>query len=93
MDDSRIGTQSYIARSIIAERVQLGHHVTLSEDNALVYIGDEIKTVHDVGVMIGENTVIGNHINIDPGMIIGKDCKIGSQQHITKNIASKIHVM
>jgi len=93
MDDSRIGAQSYIARSIIAERVTIGHHVTLSEDNAMVYINDEIKMVHDIGVMIGEDTIIGNQVSVDPGVIIGKNCHIESLQHISKNILSKAHVM
>jgi glucose-1-phosphate thymidylyltransferase len=93
MDDCRIGMHSYIARSIIDERVQLGHHITFSETDALVYIGDEIKQVRDVGVMIGEDTIIGNQVSVDPGVIIGKDCVIKSMQHITKNIPSKIHVM
>jgi UDP-N-acetylglucosamine diphosphorylase / glucose-1-phosphate thymidylyltransferase / UDP-N-acetylgalactosamine diphosphorylase / glucosamine-1-phosphate N-acetyltransferase / galactosamine-1-phosphate N-acetyltransferase len=93
MDDSRIGAQSYIARSIIAERVQLGHHVTLSEQDAIVSIGDEMKMVNDVGVMIGEDTIIDSQVTIDPGIIIGKDCLVESLNHVTKNVKSKVHVM
>jgi len=93
MDDTRVGAQSYIARSIIAERVMLGHHVTLSENNAMVTIGDEMKKVNDVGVMIGEDTRIGNQVSIDSGVIIGKDCLVDSLTHITKNIKSKVQVV
>jgi glucose-1-phosphate thymidylyltransferase len=93
MDDCRIGTHSYIARSIIAERVNIDHHATLSENDAIVYIKDEIKKVRNVGVMIGEDTHIGNQVSIDSGIIIGKNCKIGSLKHITKNISSMSHVI
>ena len=93
MEDSRIGAHTYIARSILGERINMGHHVTLPEHTSLVHINDEILQVRDVGVMIGEDTNIDHQVSIDPGVIIGKDCHVDSLNHVTKNIPSTVHVI
>ncbi len=64
--DFRCGANVSIgAQSVLGENVRLGENVTI---HALAYLGDDVE--------IGDNTVIGPHVTLLRGTVIGKDCQI-----------------
>ncbi|MBC8101486.1 MAG: UDP-3-O-(3-hydroxymyristoyl)glucosamine N-acyltransferase [Cytophagales bacterium] len=66
--DFRCGANASIgAQSVLGENVRLGENVTI---HALAYLGDDVE--------IGDNTVIGPHVTLLRGTVIGEDCLIHS---------------
>ena len=43
--------------------------------------------------MIGEDCTIGNHVVVDPGILIGRKCMIAPMKRITENVSSESKVM
>jgi UDP-3-O-[3-hydroxymyristoyl] glucosamine N-acyltransferase len=49
--------------------------------------------LEDIGAIIGADCIIGSHVVIDPGHIIGTRCNIGSMNRIIKDVSSNSKVM
>lgn len=75
MDNTLIGSSSYLRNSIIGENVHLEAHFTAESALARVVLEDEIHQV-DVGTIIGENTHIGAGTMASAGTIVGVDCNV-----------------
>lgn len=76
-----IGAFTYINSThgvYIGRNVQIGSHCS-------VY---SVSTIDDKQgkVIIGENTCIGSHSTVMPGIVIGKNCLIGAHTFVNKNI-------
>ena len=52
-----------------------------------------IEEIKNIGVLIGEDCNIKNHVVIDSGVIVGRKCDIDSMKRIRKNIDSNSKVM
>jgi UDP-3-O-[3-hydroxymyristoyl] glucosamine N-acyltransferase len=66
--DFRCGANVSIgAQSVLGENVRLGENVTI---HALAYLGDDVE--------IGDNTLIGPHVTLLRGTVVGKNCVIHS---------------
>ncbi|MES2461482.1 MAG: UDP-3-O-(3-hydroxymyristoyl)glucosamine N-acyltransferase [Armatimonadota bacterium] len=64
--DFRCGVNVSIgAQTVLGENVRLGDNVTI---HALAYLGDDVE--------IGDDTVIGPHVTLLRGTVIGKNCYI-----------------
>lgn len=93
MDDTHIGSNSFIKNSIIARgTIILNNFSSISGDNTLEIDG-ELKKLKNFGAMIGEDCNFGSHVVIDPGIIIGRKCNIVSMKKITKEVPSNTKVM
>jgi glucose-1-phosphate thymidylyltransferase len=93
MDDTHIGSNSFIINSIIARgTIILNNFSCISGDN-IVEIDGEFKKLKNLGAMIGEDCNLGSHVVIDPGIIIGRKCNIESMKKITKKVPSNTKVM
>ena len=60
---------------------------------ATIETEDEFKKLKNIGTMIGEDCTIGSNVVVDPGVIIGRRCRIDSLKKISKNIPSESKVM
>jgi UDP-3-O-[3-hydroxymyristoyl] glucosamine N-acyltransferase len=66
--DFRCGANVSIgAQSVLGENVRLGENVTI---HALAYLGDDVE--------VGDNTIIGPHVTLLRGTVVGKNCLIHS---------------
>jgi len=93
MDDVHIGSNSYITHSIIARGTILRNHFSnISGENTLEIEG-EYKKVKNIGVMIGEDCTIESQVVAEPGIIIGRKCKIAPLKRLNKNVPSESKVM
>ena len=93
MDDVHIGSNSYITHSIIARGTILRNHFSnISGENTLEIEG-EYKKVKNIGVMIGEDCTIESQVVAEPGIIIGRKCKIAPLKRLNNNIPSESKVM
>ena len=60
---------------------------------ATMEIEKEYKKLETIGAMIGENCTIEDSVIVEPGITIGRKCKIGAINKINKNIPSESKVM
>lgn len=93
MNDTHIGSNSFITNSVIARGVILGHNFSSSLGENLLEIEGEFKKVKNIGALIGEDCTIENHVVVEPAIIIGRKCNICSMKRINKNVKSNSKVM
>ncbi len=93
MEDVQIGSNSFITNSIIARGTIIKNHFSniLGEDT--LEIEGEFKKVKNIGVMIGEDCIIESQVVAEPGIIIGRKCKIAPLKKLNNNIPSESKVM
>ncbi len=88
-DDSNISSHSIISQSIIGRGNIIGNNLSSSPGDAIVEVDNELVKMENMGSMIGEHCKIGNNVILEPGIIIGKNCKIASMKNINKNIPTE----
>jgi glucose-1-phosphate thymidylyltransferase len=93
MDDTQIGSSSCITHSIIARGNIIGSNFSNIPGRATLEIEGEFKKVDNIGAIIGEDCTIGNNVIIEPGIIIGRRCRIASMKRISKNLPSMSKVI
>jgi glucose-1-phosphate thymidylyltransferase len=93
MNDVHIGSNSFVTHSIVARGNVIGNNFSNLSGRALIEIEGEFKKVDTIGAMVGEDCNIGSSVVVEPGIIIGRRCKIGSMNRIIKNIPSTGKVM
>ncbi len=93
MNDVHIASHSTISHSVIGMGTRIGNNFSIIPGEATAEIEQEFKKLKDIGVMIGEDSVVGDGVATEPGIIIGRQCKVSSLNRITKNIPSKTNVM
>jgi len=93
MNDVHIASHSTISHSVIGMGTRIDNNFSTNPGEATVEIEQEFKKLKDIGVMIGEDSIIGDGVATEPGIIIGRRCKVSSLNRITKNIPSKTNVM
>ncbi len=93
MDDTHIGSNSFISHSIIGRGSIIGNNFSSMVGNAIKKIEEEFKKLDNIGSMIGEDSIINDHVVVEPGVIIGRKCNINSMKRITENIPSESKVM
>ena len=93
MNDVHIASHSTISHSVIGMGTRIGNNFSTIPGQATAEIEQEFKKLKDVGVMIGEDSVVGDGVVTEPGIIIGRQCKVSSLNQVTKNIPSKTNVM
>jgi len=93
MNDVRIGSNSFIKNSIIGRGSIIENNFSSIDGNSTIEIEGEFKKLEKIGVMIGEDSIMGSHVVVEPGKIIGRRCRIGSMNRIIENVASESKVM
>ena len=93
MKDTHIGSSSFIANSVIAKGSILGNNFSSISGESVVEIEGEFKKIKNLGSLIGEDCTIESNVVVEPGIIIGRKCKIDALKKISKNIASNSKVM
>ena len=93
MNDTHIDSNSFVSHSIIGRGTTIDNNFSGVSGKTTVEIEGEFKKLDHMGVMIGEDTDIDNHVVVDPGVIVGRKCKINSMNRITKSIPSGSKVM
>lgn len=93
MKDAHIGSNSFITNSVVARGSILGHNFSSDAGENIIEVEDEIKKLKNLGSLIGEDCTIGSNVVVDPGVIIGRKCKIESMKRIRKSIESNSKVM
>ncbi len=94
MDDVHIASNSFISRSVVGRGNIIGNNFSTIARKSTIEIEDEYKKLDiPIGAMIGEDCVIENHVVTEPGIIIGRGCRINSLKRIIKNVPSESKVM
>jgi glucose-1-phosphate thymidylyltransferase len=93
MEDVHIGSNSFITNSIIARGTIIKNHFSNILGDGSLEIEGEFKKVKNIGVMIGEDCTIESQVVAEPGIIIGRKCKIAPLKKLNNNIPSESKVM
>jgi glucose-1-phosphate thymidylyltransferase len=93
MNDVHIGSNSFITNSVIARGNKFDHNFSSSIGKKTMEVEGEFKQIENLGALIGEDCAIGSHVVTDPGVIIGRKCRIESMKRIRKKIESNSKVM
>jgi glucose-1-phosphate thymidylyltransferase len=93
LDDSQIGSNSYISHSIIGRGCNIGNNFSSMVGKSVKKMEDKFDELENIGSMIGEHCTINDHVVIEPGIIIGRNCNISSMKRIIENIPSESKVM
>ena len=93
MNDTHIGSNSSIKNSIIAKGTIIHNNFSSISGNNTLEIEGEYKKLENIGVMIGEDCTIGSNVVVDPGVIIGRKCKIAPMKRLSTKIGSSSKVM
>jgi glucose-1-phosphate thymidylyltransferase len=93
MNDVTIGPGGFISHSVIGDGSRLGAHFVAGAEKAQVVLEKEIHTVPALGVILGEDTSVGNCVTVESGVFIGSSCRIGSLKNIAKNIPDNSSVV
>jgi len=93
MNDTHIGSNSSIKNSIIARGTIIDNNFSSISGSNTLEIEGEYKKLKNIGAMIGEDCTIGSNVVVDPGVIIGRKCKIEPMNRLSKKIGSSSKVM
>jgi len=93
MNDVTIGPGALVSHSVIGDGSRLGAHFVAGAEKAQVILEREIHVVPALGVILGEDTVVGNCVTVEPGVFIGSSCRIGSLRNIPKNVPDNSSVV
>jgi glucose-1-phosphate thymidylyltransferase len=87
MNDTRIGTGSYISNSIIGSNNIIGpHFVTEVGKNLNIEMKGILHHADVLGSVAGDNNIIGHAVLVRAGKMISTGCKIDSGVKILKDI-------
>ncbi len=92
MESVAIGSHSYVSQSIISKGTRISSHFSATSGGSIIEIEDEFHRVK-AGAFIGADCEIGEHVIIEPGRSIGKNCIISPFNKINKNVDSMSKVM
>jgi glucose-1-phosphate thymidylyltransferase len=93
MDDVTVGSHSRVSNSIVGRGSSMESTFSTLLGPAKMEVEDELIKMDGIGTILGEYTSVGSNVVVDPGIIIGRNCTIGSLKEISKNIPSKSVVM
>ncbi|HEC81939.1 MAG TPA: hypothetical protein ENI42_05910 [Thermoplasmatales archaeon] len=93
MDEVSIGSNAFISNSVIGKGNKIGSHFSTITGESTVEVEGEFKKLKKVGVVVGEDCDIRNHVVVEPGRIIGRRCMINSLKNIIKDVSSETEVM
>ena len=93
MNDIHIGSSSFITNSVVARGSILDNNFSSKSGETTIEIENEFKNIKNIGALIGEDCTIDSNVVVDPGIIIGRKCKIDPMKRIRKNVQSNSKVM
>ena len=93
LDDSHIGSNSFVSHSIIGRGCILGNNFSSMVGRSIKKIEDKYDELENIGSMIGEHSTINDHVVVEPGIVIGRNCHIRPMKRIIENIPSESKVM
>ena len=93
MSDVTIGPGGLVSHSVIGDGSRLGAHFVAGADKAQVILDKEVHNVPCLGVIMGEDTVAGNCVTVEPGIFIGSSCRIASLKNIARMVPDNTSVV
>lgn len=93
MNNIHVDSNCFISHSIVGRGSMIGNNFSGISGKTTIEIEGELRKLESVGVMIGEDTIIKSHVVVEPGVIIGRKCKIESINRISKPVPSLSKVM
>ncbi len=93
MEDVRVGSKSFLTHSVLGRSCFLGDNFSNILGKKTVEVEDDFVKLDDVGVIVGENSEVGSHVVFEPGVVVGRNCRVSSLKKISENVESDSRVM
>lgn len=93
MNNVCIGSHSHLSHTVIDEGVMIASSLSCVCGQAFAKIDDDFFKLDNIGAMIGEDTIIGSHVAIAPGTIVGAGCRISDGVRLSGNLENKCVVV
>jgi len=93
MEDVHVGSKSFLTHSSIGRSCFLGDNFSNILGKKTVEVEDDFVKLNDVGVIVGENSEVGSHVVVEPGIVVGRNCRVSSLKKISENVESNCRVM
>lgn len=93
MEDVHIGSNSFISHSIIGKGSVIGSNFSSIIGKATIEIENEFSKLDTIGSIVAEDCIIGSNVVVEPGILIGRQCKVSSLNKVVKNISSHTNVI
>ncbi|MGB9636610.1 MAG: bifunctional sugar-1-phosphate nucleotidylyltransferase/acetyltransferase [Thermoplasmata archaeon] len=93
MDNAAIGPHSTIQSSVLGEGTTIESELRAISGNATIEVDEQIHRVPHIGAIVGARCNIQHGVFLNPGTIIGNDCKIYANTMVSGKIPSKTVVM
>lgn len=89
MSNCSIGAHSYLSHCVLGYGVKSQSHLMAPGAEAYVNIGDEFFKVPHMGSILGEDSIFGSGVSVEPGTIVGAGCKVSSGARVTRNLPNR----
>ncbi|HHH79834.1 MAG TPA: hypothetical protein ENL13_02910, partial [Thermoplasmatales archaeon] len=93
MDEVDIGSNAFISNSVVGRGNKIGSHFSTVAGKSTVEVEGEFKSLEKIGVIVGDDCNIRDHVVVEPGRIIGRKCMVDAFKHIIRDIPSETEVM
>ncbi|MEW5760162.1 MAG: bifunctional sugar-1-phosphate nucleotidylyltransferase/acetyltransferase [Candidatus Thermoplasmatota archaeon] len=88
-----IGSHSTIVNTIVDNGATIGSRFVSQSGSANLEYEEKIEKFENIGVVIGEDSNIGNCVVLDSGVIIGRNARIGPLKNVYKNVENDAIIM
>lgn len=93
MDNTHIGSGSYLSHSIIAENCNLRHGFSTITGKAMIHRMNQCRHYPKVGALVGSDSLINNQVVVCAGKTIGRNCTIAPLCTINEDVPTNTKVM
>ncbi len=93
MDNTHIGSGSYLSHSIISENCNLRHGFSTITGPAIIHRTNGCRQYSKVGALVGSDSLINNQVVVCAGKIIGRNCTVAPLCTISEDIPTNTKVM
>ncbi len=94
MKDARIESNSYISNSVIGSNNTIGSHfITDVKENLNIEMIGILHHADRLGVITGDDIVIGHRVLVKPGILIGAGCNVESGNIINRELPANSTVV
>ncbi len=93
MSDVSVGPGGLISHSVIGDGSRLGAHFVAAAERAQVILDREMHTVPCLGTILGEDTVVGSSVTVEPGVLIGSSCRVAPLKNLSRPVPDNSSVV
>jgi len=89
MNNVHIGSHTHLSRSVLDDGARAATGLMSPSGPAYAKVDEEFFKLENVGLLVGEDSVIGAGVVTAPGTIVGAGCRIGNGVRVAGSLENK----